>query len=145
MSWGNRILWVFIAFAGMISFMVYRCMQTPVNLVSDHYYKDELAYQDVIDGTRHANALTGKVEFLKGTDGIAVQLPLEMQAHIIKGTIFFYCPSDAGRDRRVPLNVDAGGRQAITAGLLLSGHYTVKLSWETDGVRYFNEQSITIQ
>ena len=38
-----------------------RCMQTPVDLVSEHYYKDELAYQQVIDGTRKANALSGKV------------------------------------------------------------------------------------
>ena len=73
MNWGNKILVVFVAFGSMISYMVYRCVKTPVNLVSEQYYKDELAYQNVIDGTKRANALSGKLELAQEDNGISQQ------------------------------------------------------------------------
>ncbi len=125
--------------------MVYRCVQTPVNLVSEQYYKDELAYQQVIDGTKQENALSGKLELATVPAGIRIDLPREMRGKMVKGTIFFYCPSDVVRDRRIPLGMDSTGEQQIGKGTVLSGHYTVKVSWETCGVNYFVEQPFVIQ
>ena len=145
MNWGNKLILVFIVFGGMISYMVYRCMQTPVNLVSEQYYKDELAYQQVIDGTKLANALSGKVELALVPAGIRVGLPQEMRGRPVKGMIFFYCPSDVTRDRRIPLGMGTTGEQEIGKGVVSSGHYMVKVSWETGGVNYFMEQPFVIQ
>ncbi len=36
-----------------MSYMIYRCMNVPVNLVSKAYYKDEIAYQEVIDAKKN--------------------------------------------------------------------------------------------
>ncbi|MDP4245591.1 MAG: FixH family protein [Bacteroidota bacterium] len=144
MSWGNKILVVFIAFGSMISYMVYRCATTPVNLVSEQYYKEELAYQKVIDGTRQANALSGKLELSRHDQSIILRLPAEMKGKLTRGTVFFYCPSDITRDRSLRLTTDALGRQEIAARLLRKGHYTVKVSWETGGINYFIEQPLVI-
>lgn len=142
MNWGNRLILVFIVFGGMISYMVYRCMQTPVDLVSSQYYKDELAYQRVIDGTRQANALPAKVS-LEDVEGVLrVVLPLKMRG---RGRIVFYCPNDVAKDRSFVLETDGLGRQEIGRGAVLSGHYTVKLSWESSGVDYFVERPFVIQ
>jgi hypothetical protein len=145
MNWGNKLILVFIVFGGMISYMVYRCMQTPVNLVSEQYYKDELAYQQVIDGTKQANALSGKVGLAMVPAGIRVDLPQEMRGKPVKGMIFFYCPSDVASDRRIPLGMGTTGEQEIVKGMVPIGHYTVKVSWETGGVHYFMEQPFVIQ
>ena len=144
MNWGNRLILVFILFGGMISYMVYRCMSTPVNLVSDRYYKDELAYQQVIDGTKQANALAGKVQLALAPAGIRIDLPREMRGKTVKGAIFFYCPSDASSDRHFLLGTDSTGEQQIGRGMIPNGHYTVKVSWETGGVNYFMEQPFVI-
>jgi FixH protein len=144
MSWGNKILVVFIAFGSMISYMVYRCVKTPVNLVSEQYYKDELAYQKVIDGTTQANALSGRLELSQRDREITVQLPAEMNGRTVSGRIFFYCPSDVSRDRNLTLATDSLGRQQIAAGLVRKGHYTVKVSWETGGIDYFIQQPFII-
>ncbi len=144
MNWGNRLILVFVFFGGMISYMVYRCMNTPVNLVSDQYYKDELAYQQVIDGAKQANALAGTVQLALVPAGIRVDIPREMRGKTVKGTIFFYCPSDAASDRRFSLSTDSAGEQEIGKGTVPSGHYTVKVSWETGGVNYFKEQPFVI-
>lgn len=145
MNWGNKLLLVFALFGGMISYMVYRCMQTPVDLVSNQYYKEELAYQKVIDGTRRANALSAKVSLAQVGGLVLVNLPAEMNGKVAKGTIVFYCPNDAGRDRSFVLNVDGDGRQELAKGAVPNGHYTVKVSWESAGVGYFEEQSFVIQ
>ena len=83
--------------------MVYRCMQTPVDLVSKDYYKDELAYQQVIGGTRRANALSRPVRLAATGEGVRVELPVEMKQRSLSGHIRFYCPADAGRDRDILL------------------------------------------
>jgi hypothetical protein len=144
MNWGNKLLLVFVVFGGGISYMVFRCMQTPVDLVSEHYYKDELAYQQVIDGTRQANALSGTVALRLTAGGIRIQLPPEMNHKEVRGMIQFYCPSDAGRDRSLPLSIGSGGRADIAVANLLSGRYTVKISWTAGGVGYFAEQPFLV-
>lgn len=145
MNWGNKILIVFILFGSMISYMVYRCMKTPVNLVSEQYYKDELAYQNVIDGTRMANTLSSAVKLSHVDGAIRISLPAEMNGRTVKGTIIFYCPSNSGLDRSLPLRMDEKGQQEIVPGAVPNGHFVVKLSWESSGVQYFNEQPFVIQ
>lgn len=135
---------VFVVFGGMIGYMVYRCMQTPVDLVNKEYYRDELVYQKVIDGTHKANALSGKLRLQQLPGGISLQLPEEMKATVVKGTIVFYCPSDAARDRHWPLQVDTDARQEISNRDVLPGHYTVKVQWESGGIQYFVEQPLTV-
>lgn len=145
MNWGNRLIVVFIVFGGMISYMVYRCMRTPVDLVSANYYKEELAYQEVIDGTRAANGLSARPKLREQASGdIDVQMPAEMNGRLVDGFIIFYCPSDMARDRQVPLEPDQRGRQLIAGRLVPAGVYTVKLSWKTGGKQYYSEQSMEI-
>jgi hypothetical protein len=144
MNWGNKLLLVFVVFGGGISYMVYRCMQTPVDLVSKDYYKEELAYQKVIDGTRRANTLSTRPILSSRTDGIRLQLPTEMKQKAISGLIRFYCPADANRDRDIPLSPDADGFQDIPKDVLSAGQYTVSISWDAGGANYFSQQALTI-
>lgn len=144
MNWGNRLLLVFAVFGGGMSYMVYRCMQTPVDLVSKDYYKEELAYQQVIDGTRRANGLSGPVRIDTAADGVRVVLPAEMRNRMVTGQVRFYCPADASRDRKMVLNMDVEGGQVIPREAILAGQYTVSVSWETGGVGYYSQQSLVI-
>ncbi|HVU94148.1 MAG TPA: FixH family protein [Puia sp.] len=145
MNWGNKLLLVFVIFGSGISYMVYRCMQTPVDLVSKDYYKDELAYQQVIDGSRHANALSTMPRLAATEAGLRLQLPVEMKQKTLTGRIRFYCPANAARDREIPLSPDAECRQDIPKDVLSPGQYTVSISWDAGGINYFSQQSLTIR
>lgn len=129
----------------MISYMVYRCMQTPVNLVSSNYYKDELAYQEVIDGTRAANRLSTRPVLTETSGDMFLTMPAEMRGRSLDGVVVFYCPSDMTRDRRVPLRPDADGRQRIEGRLVPPGNYTVKVSWRVGATLYYAEQPLQIR
>ena len=141
---GTKVLWVFIAFAMMISYMVYRCMLTPVDLVTKEYYKDELSYQQVIDAKKHAASLVGSVSLRQGGDGLLLLLPAEMQHRSVDGTVQFYCPNDVKRDRHFDLRVDSAASQRIDPGMVPPGHYTLRVKWTTDGVTYMDERALTV-
>lgn len=143
-SWGTGLLLVFGTFGGMMSYMTYRCMHTPVDLVAREYYKDELSYQQVIDARQKADALSGRVELRQTGQVITVLLPPEMRNTAVKGSIQFYCPSDAGRDRNISLQVDGAGSQEIGVDVVRSGRYTVRVQWESNGVRYFEEKPFVV-
>ena len=144
MNWGNKLILVFLVFGAMISFMVYRCMKTPVDLVAKEYYRDELAYQQVIDGIKRADALNSSASLQQEAGGIVLQLPAEMQHHAITGSILFYCPSDVKKDRSLPLTVDTDGRQFISGHTLQPGHYRVKIEWDSKDLHYFTEKPLVI-
>jgi len=115
MNWGQKMLISFIVFAMGIVYLAYRCMQVNTALVTKEYYKDELKYQDVIDGTKMANALSGKIELIQNGESISVQLPAEMKNEKVSGNIWFYCASDvkktgifASKQTHKPRNASIG-------------------------------------
>jgi hypothetical protein len=79
LNWGHKITLAFSAFVLLMFTLVYKSMKTDFQLVTKEYYKDELAYQQVIDGTNRANKLKGNVQVAQTKDGLSIQLPAEMK------------------------------------------------------------------
>ena len=128
----------------MMSYMVYRCMQTPVDLVTREYYKDELSYQEVIDAKKHAAALAGTVHLQQDGNGILISLPGEMRLQNVTGSLQFYCPNNVSKDRQFRLQVDSAASQHIGAGLVSPGHYTLRIRWSSGGLQYMDERTLTV-
>jgi hypothetical protein len=129
----------------MISYMVYRCMQMPVDLVANEYYKDELSYQQVIDARQRADKLSGKVDFRLEGSNLTLYMPKEMEHAELTGSIQLYCASDAGKDRHFALHVDDLGRQHIGRDQVRPGRYTVRVQWQDKGEQYYAEEPLNIQ
>ena len=54
MNWGFKILMLYAAFVGMIIFLVFRTAHENIDLVTEDYYQQELAFQNKIDQTAAA-------------------------------------------------------------------------------------------
>ena len=145
MSWGNKLVIVFVCFVALMAFMVYNCFKVPVNLVSKEYYKDELAYQEVIDGKNRVHALGSDVKLSERDNVIMLELPAAMQQQAVTGNVWFYCPSSAKQDLKFSLQPDDNGRQFIERDSLLPGNYQVKIDWTTAGENYYSEQHFTLK
>ncbi|MBL7744559.1 MAG: FixH family protein [Chitinophagaceae bacterium] len=144
MNWGNKLLVTFIVFGAGMSFLVYRSMNTNYELVDKEYYKNELRYQEVIDGVNRANALSDVVKLTQTSAGIALQLPAEMKGQRVSGTVHFYCDYDARNDRKFGLSTDTNGMQVLDDKLVASGSYLVKISWKAGDKDYYTEKPLTI-
>ena len=143
MSWGNKLVVVFILFAILIGTLVYKAVNTKYELVSKDYYKDELRYQDKIDGKNNASKLSN-VSVTQDADAVLIDLPSEMKGKKIDGEAWFYCKTDAQKDRKIALQVDTSGRQLILKSQLAKGAFELKLNWQSGGEKYYTEQNITV-
>jgi len=145
LNWGHKITLAFSAFVVFMFVMVYKSMKTDFQLVTKEYYKDELAYQQVIDGTNRANNLSSSVEVKQVNNELIIQLPTEMKGKKISGNIWLYCSSDDKKDRRLELTVDENGKQVIDSKNMLPANYLVKITWKADELNYYNEQHIELK
>jgi len=144
MSWGNKLIIVFIVFAALMATLVYKATQTKFELVSKDYYQDELRYQDKIDGA--ANAALGAPLAIKLEDGfIIIQFPDEQKKLKISGEAWFYCSVDASKDKRIALRLDSTGSQLIESKRFQKGNYIVKISYEAAGKKYYSAHPLHIQ
>jgi len=144
-NWGHKLILVFLVFGGMMGFMVYRSIKTKYDLVSTEYYKDELSYQKIIDGSNEANLLKTKISVIQEGANISIRLPDEMKNEFVKGQSWFYCATDAKKDRKMELQVNRNAEQLISTNLFVPGNYIVKLNWSSAGRQYYAEQNLIIQ
>jgi hypothetical protein len=145
MNWGNKLLVTFIVFGAGMLFLVYRAVTTNFELVDKEYYKNELRYQEVIDGVNRANALSDVVTLAQTGSGLALQLPAEMKDQTITGTVHFYCDYDSKKDKKFALNTDASGGQLLDDKQITAGSYTAKISWKANDKEYYTEKPITVR
>ena len=144
MNWGNRLLITFIIFGAGILYLVYRSMNTNFELVEKDYYKSELHYQQVIDGSNRADALHSSVKLEQRENYILLQLPEEMKNKEITGDVLFYCSYDEKKDKKFILKVDNEGTQVFQKGAITPGNYTVKINWSIDSNNYYTEKTLTV-
>lgn len=146
MNFGHKILITFIAFALLMGTLIYMSLQTEFELVSKEYYKDELAYQQVIDASDNAKALRTAVNVSQENGSLLLQLPAEMKGKATAGEVYFYCAADSRKDRRFPLQADSNGIQVFETGTdILPGTYRIKLSWNTENIPYYNETYFVVK
>jgi nitrogen fixation protein FixH len=144
MNWGYKLLVVFILFGGMILYMVYRCMNIPVDLVTKEYYHDEIAYQHVIDESNNANALKTKLTVKEEAGMIQIRFPQELVQDSLQGSLLFYSPSDSKKDRKITVSPDAEGLQQIAESGMQPGYYVVKIKWTAGKKHFYSEEPLTL-
>lgn len=143
-NWGHKLTLGFLAFAGMIVYMVVQSINTRYDLVSKEYYKDELQYQQVIDGTSRANQLGSRTTVKQQNETLVIQLPAEMKQKAITGSLWFYSADDSKKDKKIALQVNDNAVQNIDSRHFVPGNYTAKIRWESNGTSYYSEVPVTI-
>lgn len=142
-NWGYKILFVYLAFAGSILYMVYLTSLENRDLVSDNYYEEELAYQKIIDQSAKTAKLSASVEVEIDLVNslLHIKLPSEFSKTNSVGTWNLYFAADRKMDLGGTINTNNGNQQ-IQIPEERSGNYTFKLEWEADGQSYYFEKII---
>lgn len=144
MNWGYKITLVYLLFAAGILTLVFKAKSEKVDLVSQDYYAQEVAYQKKLDALNNAAALSAKVEVTQTADGIKIQLPKEC-AHGAEGNVTLYRPSDSGLDQQLPLALDSNAAQLVPTSTLTNGLYSFKVEWDYLGKTCFAENALIVQ
>ena len=144
--WPYAIIAWFVIFASALAAWTTFAVRQKTDLVRADYYEEEVRFQSQLDRLNRTSAIRGEVAI--GHDAtkreVTLQLPASHLSPRPTGHIQFYRPSNAALDLKVPLAVDAAGRQRIGTGALRGGLWKMRVQWSGAGQEYFFEQVIVV-
>ena len=112
------------------------------DLVTEEYYKKELAYQEEIDAEENLNDFSEEIKGIKVTNGWQITFPEEIDASQIEGTVFLYRPSNKQLDFDLPIEV-SGSNLLIPDERLLDGRWNITMDWKYNAKKYLYKASIS--
>ncbi|NQV52821.1 MAG: FixH family protein [Flavobacteriales bacterium] len=143
-NWGHAIAIVFILFATYILYFVYQSFNTNIDLVSEDYYAQEVAFQSRIDATANGDDFQDLITIAQGETGLMLNFPTAFEYDIEGGLVTFFRPSEQSLDRSFPLELDANKRMFFPRQLLSSGRYKLNISWKSGEQNFFLTKDIVI-
>jgi len=144
-SWGYRVMFLYVGFAGLIIYFVTRSMNEKVDLVTPDYYAQELKFQDKIESINRNNELTSALSIDYSDAGIIITYPSDLQNKTITGAINIFRPSDKSKDQTIEITPDKEMKQTINTTSLSKGMYRIKVDYEVNGAGYYSEKQIVIR
>jgi hypothetical protein len=144
MNWGYKIVFVYAIFVAGIVLMVVKSSSQNVDLVRPDYYEEELRYQETIDATQRANALSTKLQLKVVNDTLQVGFPDEMKVSGVYAKVWLYCIADVKKDVNKSFSVENGWLR-LPLPAVNKGLHDVKVSWTLNGLNYYFEQKLFIQ
>jgi nitrogen fixation protein FixH len=143
MSWGYKVLLMYLVFVSGILWMVFRSSSQRFDLVTDNYYARELKYQDKIDEMSRVSALSAPVQCAYRNNSVVIEFPDDFEGKKLTGEALLYRPSDERKDIRQQFSV-VDGTLIIPMPKGATGLYELHLSWQEGTVNYYFEKRIII-
>jgi nitrogen fixation protein FixH len=143
-NWGTGIAIFFSVFVLSLVYQVYRSTQYDHSLVSDHYYADDLRYQEHYDKLANAQALAVDLKIQNKRQKKELELHFPTGFENLAGEVHFFSPADQSKDFRLPVRPGPDGVQYIPTEQLPGGNWKVKVDWTGDGKAYYKEQNVRL-
>ena len=141
LSWGYKIMFVYIAFVAGILFLAFKANSEKFDLVTKDYYDQELKYQQVIDQAANTSKLSAPLTIERKEGELKISFPDEMKNKKKLVDFYLYYAADAKKDFRKTFELNENELiQGLPAGM--KGMYGLKLSWEAEGVKYYFEKKL---
>ncbi|WP_229214874.1 FixH family protein [Dyadobacter bucti] len=142
-NWGTGIAILYTGFVAMILVLVVMSTNQKIDLATDRYYDEELKFQDRINKTERAEALSKPLSWTVTREGLLIQYPEFGTDADITGKITLYCPSNNKNDRSFPVAA-SDGKQFIAASDIPQGRYRLQIDWKNSNQTFWNEGVILI-
>jgi hypothetical protein len=142
-DWGKGIVLSFVLFCSFIVWIVVQAFQENIDLVSDTYYLDELAYQTRIDDRTNLHESGLSIAFEQKDDELILKFPSAFAT--ATGEVKFYHTSKAIFDKTFPLALNETNKQSISKKELIKGYFKVQVSWAVRDKTYYQEQEIFLR
>lgn len=142
-NWGVGITALYLGFVAMILLLVSMSIGQKIDLVTEHYYEEEVGFQDKIDKKERSAALTKPVKWEVTAKEISIVFPGNVQQADLTGEIKLYCPSNDKNDRKFKI-APREHTQIIPVGNIPEGTYHLQIDWKNKEQTYWTEDVIVI-
>jgi len=144
-KWGYGIAALYGSFViFMLTAVIFSVSQDFI-MVEDNYYQKSLVYQDKIDQMQNTSNLLIKPfhNIDKDENLFLITFPDSLAINGITGTAYFFRPSDKRLDQVVEITIDDNSTMKVPTTRFLKGLWVMKLSWESSGITYYQEENLT--
>lgn len=144
-NWGTAIVLVFIGFISFILFFVIKMNTNSKyqhDLVTEDYYKKELAFQTEINAEQNAKTLKHNILVKKTTNGLHIKFPKDKDYTKISGTISLYRPSNKKLDFILPISLSSS-YLLIPDDRLIKGRWNITVDWKYENKSYLFKELLT--
>lgn len=142
-NWGTKIAIVYLLFVAGILYLVMQSSRQKIDLVTPDYYEQEIKYQERIDQSRQADALTGKLTADRSGDSIMIRFPEELTGKTIRANVWIYYPADESLDVKSTFETRTGQHLIVLpANGNRTGMSIVKTGWICEGIEYYTESTL---
>lgn len=129
-NWGVSVVLAFVCFIVFILFFVVKTFtqkEYEYDLVSSHYYEDELAFQKHINNAENRNDLVDKLVVNQTESQVKIMIP-NPNAEVIVGEIHFYRPSNEKLDFVKEIS-SSENEFTFTDKKLVKGRWDISITW----------------
>jgi len=134
-NWGVGIALVYVVFVVCMLSMVMMSKNQKIDLVTENYYQQELAFQDEINAQQRVENYNCMPVIKSYKSGYQIDIP-NTTGHKIQGTLLAYCPSNKKGDCIIDLpNTESGG-WLVNLSKLTTSNYILKFHWTHNGEVY---------
>lgn len=141
--WGQGITLFYGLFVAAVVGFVIWSLPHRMDLVTDDYYEQELAYGDRIEAIRRAKADGAIPETTFSADSLEIRFPEAMRGWPVQGRLVLYRPSDAKLDRSLALPSPVPETWQPETPPLAKGLWQAHFHWVHDGHSYYHEQTLS--
>lgn len=142
-NWGWKIAAGYTGFATLIICLVIASSHQKIDLVSPDYYKDEIAYQNVLDASRNQANLAGTLSIHANSKEVVIEFPTEFNKKIVTGNVIFYSAANKDWDKNVSINT-GDNKIVIPRSDLRPTIYQIKISYTVDGKNFYYQTEIDL-
>jgi len=142
-NWGYGITGVYLVFVAGILYMVWRTTQEKVDLVTSDYYAQEIKYQDKIDASKRAAALSSPLRYQLKGQTLTIEFPKEFDGKDLTGDVLVYYPADSRKDVTVPVKT-TGNTMQLTLDVKNTGMHILQVNWQDGKTAYYFEENLFI-
>jgi len=145
LNWGHGILAVILSFLVCMCIMIYIAMQQTNEMVDDHYYQKELAYQGVIDAGKNLKLLTSLSIVGQTSEKVMIQFPIGSFENMESGTLDMQRSDASRKDLHFEISPTGSPAFEISKSGLDRGFYRMKVAWINQQVPYYFEENVFIE
>ncbi len=142
-NWGTKIALLYIGFVVLMIVLVVKSMNQDFQLVSDDYYQKEIKFQDVLDGSKNQSQLSAPITIHANEKSVILDFPEDFNGKEIKGKIQFYSAVTSKWDANFDVKTNQNS-MTIDRQKLHTTPYLVKVVWEVDGKKYYEQDSLNL-
>jgi len=144
LNWGHGILGFILLFIACMSGMVYLASKQTNEMVDDHYYQKELAFQGVIDAGKNLQRLTDKSMVTQVADKVIVQFPGGSFENLEAESIEMMRNDASQKDMHFEIQSSRVPVFEIPKTGLWKGLYKMKISWTSNHIPYYFEENVFV-